>query len=76
MVWYGSTNSPFSIRKKELISIFIYTFKQQYFEYLIGNSIAYFMDIVTTTKMIDRTLKLGNIRNLVVKFDFHLHRAK
>jgi len=65
---------PLLLEKKELISIFIYTFK--HFEYLIGNSLANFMDIVTTTKKIDRTLKLGNIRNLVVKFDFHLHRAK
>jgi hypothetical protein len=67
---------PLLLEKKELISIFIYTFKQPYFEYLIGNSLAYFMDIMTTTKKIDRTLKLGNIINLVVKFDFHLHRAK
>ena len=48
---------------KKLISIFICTFKSPYFEYLIGNSSAYFIDIVTTTEKIDHSLKLEKIRN-------------
>jgi hypothetical protein len=45
--------------EKEMINLFINTFKAPYFEYLVGSSTQYFSDLVAIAKRIEQAIRLG-----------------
>jgi len=47
--------------EKEMINLFVNTFKAPYFEYLVGSSTQYFSDLVTIAERIEQAIHLGNI---------------
>jgi hypothetical protein len=55
--------------ENELNSIFINTLKTSYYDYLTSNSLAYFIEIISTVERVEQGLKLRRIRNLKERFD-------
>jgi len=51
--------------EKEMINLFVNTFKAPYFEYLVGSSVQYFSDFVTIAERIEQAICLGRIVDLI-----------
>jgi hypothetical protein len=50
-----------SLLEKEMIKLFVNTFKAPYFEYLVGSSVQHFTDLVVIAKRIEQAIGLGKI---------------
>jgi hypothetical protein len=50
-----------SLLEKEMIKLFVNTFKAPYFEYLVGSSAQHFTDLVVIAKRIEQAIRLGKI---------------
>jgi hypothetical protein len=60
--WYETAmqvNPP--LLEKEMINLFVNTFKALYFEYLVGSSAQYFCDSVAIAERIEQAIHLGRI---------------
>jgi hypothetical protein len=55
--------------ENELNSIFFNTLKTSYYKYLTGNSLAYFIEIISAVERVEQGLKLRRTRNLKERFD-------
>jgi hypothetical protein len=55
----AQANPP--LLEKEMINLFVNTFKAPYFEYLVGSSVQYFSDFVTIAERIEQAIRLGRI---------------
>jgi hypothetical protein len=49
------------LSKKEMINLFVNTFKTPYFEYLVRSYAQYFSDLVAIAERIEQAIHLGNI---------------
>ncbi|KAL9354927.1 hypothetical protein Peur_052897 [Populus x canadensis] len=50
-----------SLLEKEMINLFVNTFKAPYFEYLVGSSTQYFSDLVAIAERIEQAIRLRRI---------------
>jgi hypothetical protein len=50
-----------SLLEKEMINLFVNTFKAPYFEYLVGSSAQHFTDLVVIAKRIEQAIGIGKI---------------
>jgi hypothetical protein len=50
-----------SLLEKEMINLFVNTFKAPYFEYLVGSSTQYFSDLVAIAERIEQAILLRRI---------------
>jgi hypothetical protein len=50
-----------SLLEKEMINLFVNTFKAPYFEYLVGSSAQHFTDLVVIAERIEQAIGLGKI---------------
>jgi hypothetical protein len=55
----AQANPP--LLEKEMINLFVNTFKAPYFEYLMGSSAQHFSDFVTIAERIEQAIRLGRI---------------
>jgi hypothetical protein len=55
----AQANPP--LLEKEMINLFVNTFKAPYFEYLMGSSTQHFSDFVTIAERIEQAIHLGRI---------------
>jgi hypothetical protein len=61
--------NPFLL-EKEMINLFVNTFKAPYFEYLVGSSAQHFTDLVVIAERIEQATGLGKISDPTKKNDF------
>jgi len=50
-----------SLLEKEMINLFVNTFKAPYFEYLVGSSAQHFTDLVVIAERIEQAIGIGKI---------------
>jgi hypothetical protein len=56
--------------EKEMINLFVNTFKAPYFEYLVGSSTQHFSDLVAITERIEQAIHLGRIADSIEEKHF------
>jgi hypothetical protein len=56
--------------EKEMINLFVNTFKAPYFEYLVESSAQYFSDLVAIAERIEQAIHLGRIADSTEKKSF------
>jgi hypothetical protein len=59
-----------SLLEKEMINLFVSTFKAPYFEYLVGSSAQHFTDLVVIAKRIEQAIGIGKIPDPIENNDF------
>jgi hypothetical protein len=52
--------NPFLL-EKEMVNLFVNTFKALYFEYLVGSSAQYFSDLVAIAERIEQAIRVERI---------------
>ena len=57
--------------EKEMINLFVSTFKAPYFEYLVGSFAQYFSDLVAIAERIEQAIHLGRVTDSIEKKTFH-----
>jgi len=56
--------------EKEIINLFVNTFKAPYFEYLVGSFAQHFTDLVVITERIEQAIRIGKIADPIEKNGF------
>jgi hypothetical protein len=54
-----------SLLEKEMINLFVNTFKALYFEYLVGSSAQHFTDLVVIAERIEQAIGMGKIADSI-----------
>jgi len=65
----AQVNPP--LLEKEMINLFVNTFKALYFEYLVGSFAQYFSDLVAIAERIEQAIHLGRVTDSIEKKTFH-----
>jgi len=56
--------------EKKMVTLLANTFKSQYYEHLMGNSVQHFNDAVIIAKRIEQEIKTSRISKLIEKNEF------
>jgi hypothetical protein len=70
----AQANPP--LLEKEMINLFVNTFKTPYFEYLMGSSTQHFSDFVTIAERIEQAIHLGRIVDSIEEKRFTRERKE
>ena len=62
--------------EKEMINLFVNTFKAPYFEYLVGSSAQHFTNLVVIAERIEQAIGIGKISDPIEKNSFDWKREK
>jgi hypothetical protein len=65
----AQVNPP--LLEKEMINLFVNTFKAPYFEYMVGSSTQYFSNLVAIAEKIEKAIHLGRVADSTEKKMFH-----
>jgi hypothetical protein len=65
----AEVNPP--LLEKEMINLFVNTFKAPYFEYLVRSSTQHFSDLVAIAERIKQAIHLGRVADSTEKKTFH-----
>jgi hypothetical protein len=65
----AQVNPP--LLEKEMINLFVNTFKAPYFEYMVGSSAQYFSNLVAIAEKIEKAIHLGRVADSTEKKMFH-----